>query len=37
MTNDYQQWRADPIGFWRDQAQCIDWFTSPSTILIESA
>lgn len=36
MTDDYQQWRANPSEFWRDQAQCIDWFTPPNTILSES-
>ncbi|MGK0438681.1 MAG: propionyl-CoA synthetase [Paracoccaceae bacterium] len=36
MTDDYRQWRANPTKFWRDQAQCIDWFTPPNTILAES-
>ncbi len=36
MTNDYQQWQSDPLEFWRYQAQSIDWFTPPETILSQS-
>lgn len=36
MTNDYQQWQSEPVEFWRDQSQNIDWFTPPKTILSES-
>jgi len=27
----YGNWRADPEGFWMDQAEAIDWFTKPET------
>lgn len=28
----YEQWRQDPEGFWREQAQAVHWFRPPSAI-----
>ncbi|MDP2800454.1 MAG: propionyl-CoA synthetase [Phreatobacter sp.] len=28
----YAAWKADPVGFWGDQAAAIDWITPPETI-----
>ena len=28
----YAGWKADPVAFWRQAAQAIDWFESPETV-----
>jgi len=28
----YARWKADPIGFWREAADSIDWFQRPRTV-----
>ena len=33
----YEQWRADPQGFWAEAAKAIDWITPPQRIFDEKA
>ena len=33
----YQNWKNDSLGYWKDAAEAIDWFSPPNVILDESA